>query len=156
MWDLLLLSNIMWKLEKVLAGFSWDTARFLNVGGDFLFFCRPNNMSISHTQNLHFQTTLIQQAKKHNISLGIQILWKIPINRHKARAGPVCGSGLFFCSLGEIHGKRNPYLDLLPHKATYWSWYQKVRQWGWIGSNVQSFICLLLHHKFGKHERCSD
>ena len=34
-WDLPLLSNIMWKLENVVAGFSWDTARSLNVGGDY-------------------------------------------------------------------------------------------------------------------------
>ena len=35
MWDLLLLSNIMWKLENFVAGFSWDTAGLLNVGGDY-------------------------------------------------------------------------------------------------------------------------
>ena len=29
------LSNIAWKLEKVVAGFYWDTGRFLNVGGDY-------------------------------------------------------------------------------------------------------------------------
>ena len=44
-WDLLLLSNIMWNLGKVVAGFSWDTDRLLNVGGDYGK--KYNSLSIS-------------------------------------------------------------------------------------------------------------
>ena len=35
MWDFLLLSNVVWKLENVVAVFSQDTAKFLNVEVDY-------------------------------------------------------------------------------------------------------------------------
>ena len=72
-------------------------------------------MPISHTQNLHFQTTLIQRAK-NTFSWYSNSLKDIHI-RHKARAGPTCGSGLFFCSLGEIHGKRNPLFGFMASQS---------------------------------------